>query len=343
MTTRARRILLIAMIAWMSLALVVLFAGPTSIGALERQLEANAREALDARELEWAQVTVAGQVATLTGAAPNNTARNEAIFTTLGSTWSGGVVAGGISRVVDETSDARSERSFAFRADLLNGRVNIRGDATDADARNAITLYANTNFPAGADTDLTLIPGGAMSADWENAATRLLGQLARLDRGAVSLKDAHGGLVGDAANPQIAQSVSTALAAMPGDYMTAVMIKPAGAPAVIRIPDAAGCQAVLRAAQGGVYPRFDLGGATPNPSSGVLLRRVGEVFAVCPQTTRLSVLIGIVDDDADLAAQRATSVLGLLVAGGADEANIEVSLTSDPGEVVTISTILAEG
>jgi flagellar motor protein MotB len=343
MTTRARRILLIAMIGWLGLALMVLFVGPTSIGALEQQLEANAREALDARELEWAQVTVKGQVATLTGAAPSNTARNEAIFTTLGSTWSGGVVAGGISRVVDETSDARSERSFAFRADLLNGRVNIRGDATDADARTAITQYANANFPAGADTDLTLIPGGAMSAEWESAATRLLGQLARLDRGAASLKDAQGGLIGDAANPQIAQSVSIALASMPGEYMTAVLIKPAGAPAVIRIPDAAGCQAIIRAAQGGVHPRFDLGGATPNPSSAVLLRRVGEVFAACPDTARLSVLIGIENDNTDLAAERATSVLGLLVAGGADEAKLDVSLTSDPGEIVTISTVLAEG
>jgi hypothetical protein len=343
MTTRARRLLLIAMIGWVGLTLFVLFVGPTSIGALERQLEANARIALDARELDWAQVTVEGQIATLSGAAPSNTARNEAIFTTLGSTWSGGVVAGGISRVVDETSDARSERSFAFRADLLNGRVNIRGDATDADARTAITQYANANFPAGADMDLTLIPGGAMSAEWESAATRLLGQLARLDRGAASLKDAQGGLIGDAANPQIAQSVSTALASMPGAYMAAVLIRPAGAPAIVRIPDAAGCQAVLRAAQGGASARFDLGGATPNPSSGVLLRRIGEVFAACPETTRLSVLIAIENDDADLASQRATSVLGFLVAGGADEADIDVNLTSDPGEIVTISTVLAEG
>lgn len=257
-TSRQRRILLGSVLGLAILGALAIGVGPFSVGALEARLAANAERALVQRGHDWAMVRFDGQRAIVTGAAPSDTARADALATVAASTWSGGRVAGGVTVVTDETVAARLQQGFVFRADMaVNGRVLIRGDATDAPAREAIARYASTTFPNGADTDLTLVPGGGGAPDWEAAAQRLLGQLARLERGAVVLQGETGALVGDAANPQIAQSVATALSTMPGSYSAAWIVTPAGAPTVSRIEDVDACAAVVRAAQGTETLRFD--------------------------------------------------------------------------------------
>jgi hypothetical protein len=334
MTLRARRLLLISTVIWLFASLGLIFFGPVSLNGIETGLAERARESLIEREHDWAQVSVDGQVATLTGAAPNAPMRDDALYTVLRSTWSGGVVAGGITRVIDDTSDMRVERRFVFRADFNNGRVLIRGDASDAATRDAIAQYANSNFPAGAQTDLTLIPGSASSAEWVDAAIRLLGQLARLDRGSIVLDAEQGGLIGDAANPQIAQSVAAALLVMPGPFSSSVVVTPAGAPAAVRIETGEGCSAVLRAARGADDMRFDGGGPAPNPFSEIVLRRVGRMFSLCPDELRLMLRIDMSAGSEDLAAQRAAAVQELLVQGGSDESRIDVVLARDQMRVI---------
>jgi len=334
MTLRARRLLLISTVIWLLASLGLIFFGPVSLSGIETGLAERARAALIEREHDWAQVSVNGQVATLSGAAPNAPMRDDALYTVLRSTWSGGVVAGGITRVIDDTSDMRAERRFVFRADFNNGRVLIRGDASDATARDAIAQYANTNFPAGAQTDLTLIPGSASSAEWVDAAMRLLGQLARLDRGSIVLDAEQGGLIGDAANPQIAQSVAGALMVMPEPFESALVVTPAGAPASVRIETSAGCSAVLRAARGAGDMRFDGGGAAPNPFSEIVLRRVGRMFSLCPNELRLELTIDTSVGSEDLASQRAAAVQALLVQGGSDESRIDVLLASEQIRII---------
>lgn len=334
MTLRARRLLFISFAIWAVASLGLILFGPVSLNSIERGLVERARAALIEREHDWAQVNVDGQEATLTGAAPNATMRDDALYTVLRSTWSGGVVAGGITRVIDDTSDMRVERQFVFRADFNNGRVRIRGDASNASARDAIAQYANANFPAGAQTDLTLVPGSASSAEWVDAAMRLLGQLARLDRGSIVLDAEQGGLIGDAANPQIAQSVAAALLVMPEPFSSAVVATPAGAPPAVRIETGAGCSAVLRAARGADDMRFDGAGAAPNPFSQTVLRRVGRMFDLCPDELRLVLTIDMSAGSADLAAQRAEAVRALLVQGGSDESRIDVVLANDQMRVI---------
>ena len=343
MTLRARRILLAAALAWLAFALFVLLLSPLSVFGLQERLETSAAAALAQREHNWAHVDVRGQVAVLSGAAPSAAARDDARRTVLRSTWSGGVVAGGISRVRDETTQAREETGFAFRADLLNGRVLIRGDATDAASRDAIAEFARATFPAGADADLTLIPGGAPSAEWEDAAKRLLGQLARLDRGAIVLDGQQGGIIGQAANPQVAQSVATALSLLPEPYRAAIAVTPAGGVQLAEIPDAAACEAVVGAALGWNALRFDQGSAAPSPLSELALRRVGEVFSACGGETRLNVLIRRVDSQNDLAQERAQTVQTLLEAGGADADRLLISFDADLNAAIGFSVSSMEG
>jgi hypothetical protein len=343
LTLRARRVLLIAAGAWLLVASLALLVGPWSIGALEGRLDTAAREALVRHDHPWARVSVEGQIVTLIGAAPNDEARLDALAAVQASTWSGGVVAGGVTKVVDATTHARLERGFAFRADASNGQVFIRGDASDAAARDAIDRYADNNFPAGAETDLTLIPGGAATSDWEDAAKRLLGQLARLDRGAIMLDGAQGALIGEAANPQIAESVTGALSSMPAPFSVASIVTPAGGEAEVFIADLAGCDAILGAAQGANALRFDQDGASLSPLSETAIRRIGLGFSACPDALRLELSVRVDDGSEDLAGERAGAVQSLLVQSGVDEAKIDLALVGDQARVISLAVTMDEG
>ncbi len=344
MTPRIRKTVLMAA-GLIVLAAVILFSfGPFSVGSIEARLAAGAREALDSRGHDWASVRMDGQRAILTGAAPDAEARDDAIATVLTSSWSGGVVAGGVTRVIDETIEARLQAGFVFRADVAtNGRVLIRGDATDAGARDAIARYASANFPGGADTDLTLVPGGSASPDWEEAAKRLLGQLARLDRGALVLRGEQGALVGEASNPQIARSVTQILQAMPEPFRAATVVTPAGAPAEVRVEDVAACSAVILAAQGTEMPRFERAGATPSPFTSVALRRVGRMFAACPADAALTVSVRRSTDDAALDEARIAAVTGLVTNVTAEDPRVFVVLTDRQDDAISFAISTLEG
>ncbi|WP_417471284.1 hypothetical protein [Maricaulis sp.] len=344
MTLRARNILLIALAGLLVVTGLSMVVGPFSIASLESRLESNARAALDRREMDWAHVRFRGQEAIVSGAAPNDTAREIALEVVAGSTWSGGSIAGGVTHVVDEITDARTDRGFSFRADVaFRGRVLIRGDATDAAARDAIARFATANFPNGADSDLTLIPGGAPAAEWEEAAKRLLGQLARLERGAIVLSGQQGGLYGDAENPQIARSVANTLQSMPAPFRAASIIIPAGAPAIVNVPDIEACAAVIRAAQGTDALRFETGGVGASPLTEIALRRLGRTFGACPDNARLSVTINIADGGEELARQRAEQVRSLLSGGAEGESRVIVALADDQLQALTFSVSSIEG
>tara|TARA_R110000868_G_scaffold190550_1_gene434379 strand:+ start:39175 stop:40269 length:1095 start_codon:yes stop_codon:yes gene_type:complete len=344
MTLRARKILLIALAAVLVMTALLMMVGPFSVNSLQQRLEESARAALDRREMDWAHVRFRGQEAIVSGAAPNDTVREIALEVVASSTWSGGQIAGGVTRVIDETTDARIDRGFAFRADVaINGRVLIRGDATDAAARDAIARFATANFPNGADSDLTLIPGGSPAAEWEEAAKRLLGQLARLERGAIVLNGEQGGLFGEAENPQIAQSVANALLTMPAPFRAASIVIPAGAPPMIHVPDIDACAAVIRAAQGTDELRFERAGVAASPLTEIALRRLGRTLMACPPEAQLSVRINIAEGGEELARRRAARVRSLLAGGSAGETNIIVALADDQLQAITFAISSIEG
>lgn len=337
-TSRQRRILAGSVAGLAALAALLIGIGPFSVGAMEARLLANAERALSLRGHDWASVRLDGQRAIVSGAAPNDTARADALSTVAASTWSGGRVAGGVTAVTDETVEARLQRGFVFRADMaVNGRVLIRGDATDADARAAIAEYAESTFPNGADTDLTLVPGGGAAPDWEASARRLLGQLARLDRGAVVLQSQMGALVGEAANPQVAQSVASALSAMPDPYRAAWIVMPAGAPTVSRVEDVDGCAAVIRAAQGTETLRFDREGVAPSPLTVVALRRVSRAFSACPDNAVLTVGVLREAVQAGLDEARVAEVARLVDAGEGEDARVIVELVQDQDAAINFN------
>lgn len=344
MTDRVRRLYVIAAAVWIAFAALVITVGPFSANSIENRLQRNAQMALQDRGLDWVQVEMRGQRAVLTGAAPSDDARADAMAVALASTWSGGVVAGGTTGVVDDMTNARLERSFAFRADMaVRGRVLIRGDATDAAARDGIARYAASSFASGADTDLTLVPGGGQSAEWEEAAKRLLGQLARLERGSIYLEGQQAALVGEAGNPQVAATAVAALANLPAPYRAASVITPSGAPAETFVPDEAACRAVVRAAHGSDALRFDREAATPSPLTDVALRRVARMFAACPETMRLVIGIAVAEGGDTLAADRLEAVRTRMMENGVSEARLALALANNAARMMTFEIEAIEG
>ena len=334
MSARVGRILLVAGAVLILIAVIFMTAGPLAPSRIAARLEVSAQQALEDREHGWARVRMEGQVAHVSGVAPSEFARGDAIAAVRGAVWAGGVVAGGITRVIDETSTARLERGFAFRVDAGNGRAQISGDAPDAASRDRLSEVADSLFPAGAQADLTLAPGGAPSEAWTPVAERILGQLARLDRGSAVMIRNQAALIGDAANPQAAQSVAAALSGLPEPYHIAVLIRPAGAPSVARIQSADGCAAALEAARGPDLLRFDSGAASASPGTRRALGRMARTFSFCPDGLRLDVAIRVEEDGEALAAQRASEVIALLAGAGLDEARLSPVLDGSQDRLI---------
>ncbi|MFS2318934.1 hypothetical protein RMQ97_13435 [Maricaulis sp. D1M11] len=343
MTLRTRKILaggFAALIVW---GLIVIVFSPIRPDRLEGRLQSAAEAALDAREHDWARVVVRGQTAILSGAAPNLVARDDALAAVRASTWTGGVVSGGITQVRDETSQARFERRFAFRADAANGRVFIRGDASDDDTRRAVEAFAQERFPIGAESDLTLIPGGAASAEWQSVAQLLLAQLARFDRGALVIQGEQAALIAEAPNAQTARSSRAALAELPEPYQMALLIRSSGQ-VFSSIETAQGCDAVLQAARGANQMRFEPAGAAPSPVSQTALLQVGRAFSHCPENLSLGVNIQpeTTPSDDTLSRRRAAAVRSLLVQGGAEDARITVAIVENQSDRVMIRVLEEE-
>jgi hypothetical protein len=105
------------------MGVLAIHASPLSAGSLEARLQTAAENALRSVDADrWATVTLNGQVATLTGLAPDRRAQEEALRVIASASWAGGQVAGGVTQVIDQTRLARDaapgplERRFGRRA-----------------------------------------------------------------------------------------------------------------------------------------------------------------------------------------------------------------------------------
>lgn len=103
-----QRTFLIGLAAFALGAAACIYASPMSAHALEARIEKAARDALARSNADrWADVIVDGQRVTLIGRAPGPAEHERALMALNAAEWSGGPVAGAITRIVDETSVRR--------------------------------------------------------------------------------------------------------------------------------------------------------------------------------------------------------------------------------------------
>lgn len=346
MTPRIWRILAVAGGALLLLGLWGVHAGGGSAGRLEVRLQQAAEAALAGREHGWASVSLNGQIATVTGQAPSDAARLDALAAVEAAEWSGGGFAGGVTRVVDDTTPTRIDSDFGLRARALNGRLVMTGEVATETTRDALTRFAERLFPAGTDVSLQIEADSTADPAAEEAARRLLTELARLDRGSIAVRSNRGVLHGVASNGQTASSTVRGATELPDPLVGAAYVENGGGTALSVIPDSQACGVLVHAALRDGDIQFDPALETLAGRSRSLLAGLGAMLATCPDT-QLTVTVAregdIPLDPQRLAEARAGAIRNALVSGGADEDRIAMVIAEPGGPVVRIETTPLEG
>lgn len=344
---RVWRILGAGLIAFVLLGVFGVHFSPVSADRLERRLENNADDALSGREHGWAHVRMDGQRAIVEGRAPSESARLDALSAVLRSTWGGGDVAGGVTRVEDLTTRTEFERVFAFRATALNGRITIVGDAASETAGAAIVDFATQLFPAG--QEISLVPAGetgAPAAEWEQAAKRVIAELARLERGTGVMTGRQIGLFGQAGSAQTARSVIGFASDLPPDFSASSYFTDRTGSVHSEINSLAGCDAVIRAARTDQALRFAPGRPELTAMSREAVVRIGEIIASCPPI-RLTVSVRVTGDPGEasvaLTESRARNIVALLRETGLSADRLDWNATETQTDVIRFEISAAEG
>jgi outer membrane protein OmpA-like peptidoglycan-associated protein len=179
---------------------------------------------------QWAAVAVDGQSATLTGEAPTDADRQDAIDAVRGAEWPGGKWIGGITVVRNATSLAKPLSPYQWTAQLGDrGRVRLGGYVPGQRHRRAIRAEASRLFPQGIE-DQMVIAQGAPTGAWTETAIWALAQLSRLSAGEARFTDKVILIRGAAPNVGVETDIEQAAATKVGKpYVGKTDIKPASA------------------------------------------------------------------------------------------------------------------
>lgn len=346
MTPRIWRILAVAGGALLLLGLWGIHAGGHSAGRLEARLQAAAEAALAGREHGWASVSVSGQVATVSGQAPSESARLDALAAVSAAEWAGGRFAGGITRVEDDTTPNAIHSDFGLRAAAQNGRISVVGEVASETIRASLSEFATRLFPAGADISLAVNPDATADAAAEESARRLMTELARLDRGQIAVRSNRGVLYGTASNGQTAGSAVRGATELPAPFIGAAYVDHDRGDPLSLIPDRLACDVLIFAAIQPAELRFDPALETLRAQSRADLTALGAMLDSCPET-RLVITAGLEGnvplDPQRLAEARAEAVRDALLEGGARPEQIVTRIGDADSPRIRFETAPLEG
>lgn len=308
---------------------------PWSARAMESRLEAAAAEALErVGERGWAVVEMRGQRAVISGFAPSEDARARAVRAVRQADWAGGAVAGGVTRVTDQTRLALPEAGLALRADLDAGSLVIRGFAPDPGAASRVDQIAQALMP---EADLFLEESvGQMPDGWEAAVRLLLGELVRLEQGTAFLLDEGMALAGFAGNAQTAQSVAGGMMSAPAPFGAAAHVRAGGNVYAAPLGSVALCDLLVQAALGPHGSALEA--RLPISNMAVeALAEAGSAFSRC-QRGEL-----VITAPVRSGAAVADALMAPLIAGGADAGRIMVRASGPVGETGITLEVIARG
>jgi outer membrane protein OmpA-like peptidoglycan-associated protein len=205
--------------------------GRRNVYAIAATLQQRADAALaKAGAQHWAAVRVDGQVAILTGEAPTESDRQDAIDAVRASDWSGGKWIGGITVVRNATTLAKPVSPYEWTAQLgERGLVRLSGYVPGQKHRRAIKAEAQRLFPKGVE-DQMVIAQGAPTGPWTDTAIWALAQLSRLSSGEARFKDKVVLIRGAAPSATVQADIEDAASTKIGrPYKGQTDIRPAGA------------------------------------------------------------------------------------------------------------------
>lgn len=192
---------------------------------LERRLAEDIQLSLqETGHSAWALVEMRGRVAHVSGVAPNEAARMEA----LGAIKSA-ACCDGIARVADTTDLLQVVDPYLFEARLDEDGLHLSGYAPDRDARAEIETRMVRLFEAQTRASeirtgevragaIEIASGAPPGANWIHAIEFGVSQLLRLDHGVLRIEGEDMTLFGVAPNPQVRAAVARQLLQAPAPF-----------------------------------------------------------------------------------------------------------------------------
>lgn len=308
---------------------------PWSARAMESRLETAASSALErVGEQGWAVVEMRGQRAIISGYAPSEDARARAVRAVRQADWAGGAVAGGITRVADETRLALPEAGLALRADFDGEELAVRGFAPDPGAASRVEDIARVLI---ADADVFLEEStGQMPDGWEAAVRLLLGELVRLEQGTAFLLDEGIALAGFASRTQTGESVAGSMMSPPPPFGAAAHVRAGNSVYAAPLRSVALCDLLVQAALGPDGSALEA--RLPVSSDAVeALAEAGSAFSRC-QRGEL-----VITTPSRSGTAIAEALMAPLIAGGADPLRLMVRASGPAGETGVTLEVIARG
>ena len=224
------------------LGAVLINALPGSAISAQDRLQALAGQNLSATAgTDWAEISMRGQKAVLSGAAPSEAARAEALAALRESAGPGGIWLGGVT-AVDARDVAIAPRPptvspYLWIAERQGDVVLLSGYAPSAALKSDLLAHARLKFPQAELVETLEIARGAPDEEaWLNAASLSLTALARLRQGAVHATDAAFAITGDAQDPETATDIDLLMSVLPAPFTGEAQIRAPGADAAQNRP-----------------------------------------------------------------------------------------------------------
>lgn len=278
-----------------------------SVQHVPQTLEQQVLAALKSKELDWVVVKVDGQRAILTGTAPSELDREDAIETARRAAGHGGALWGGITSVdgsrITIAPPRKPYRWIAVRGAGLS--VRISGTVPSQALKREIAREARKLFPQGFE-DSSRVASGYPTGNWMGSIRIGLGQLRRLQAGELQFNDGDMVLFGqvaddgeknaieEALNKQITKGMKplTASAQLTiNDRSTPPLPatleeprpEPEAAPVSVPADAAADCPKLVDAAMRNNVIRFAPGSAAVDAAGKNLIATMVRTASLCPE------------------------------------------------------------
>ncbi len=188
----------------------VVYLGITTATRLEAKIYQEAKNALVSGGHNWAEIEVDGQTIRLSGYASSQTEVESAEIAVLTSLGPGGVVSGGVTKVLNQSEVVSIAAPYFWRADKQEGFVTFSGYVSSRTEKKEIFDAAYRSFPGRVIDNSEFAQGAPTDVDWASAARFGLEQLNGLETGYVELTDDAIRITGDAASMSAMDQIAEA-------------------------------------------------------------------------------------------------------------------------------------
>ena len=183
-----------------------------SVRFIPAKLQIQVETALRKSGATWSQVQMDGQKAILSGTAPSELDRDDAILVAKRASGFGGSLWGGITKVdASQVKLAPPRSPYQWIATLGQNRsVSLRGFVPGQQFKREIMTEARKLF-SGQVVDQTIVAGGQPTGDWLGVALQSLRQLKRLQGGEARFEGDRLTVIGQARDAAIQADVESAM------------------------------------------------------------------------------------------------------------------------------------